>query len=201
MGQRLPVLLQRLQQQQQQQQQRVLLQLPVTLQYTLTQYPLSSKDNASTSSDILARRLPTLQQQQSSSPVLTSIHMKVNVAGIFRRCPLVGPHEVAQAVLSTARTRPRTSCCLRRRDGKECCLYTHNDTKALIGHLHTASRCTTHPRRFARNASCERSCFWRITSQAHQKKNGSCSSSTPHLIGHPARQHTWTVSWAWWTLW
>ena len=42
------VLLQRPQQQQQQQQQYVLLQLPVLLQYTLLQHPLSSKDNAST---------------------------------------------------------------------------------------------------------------------------------------------------------
>ena len=67
MGHQFLVLLQRLQQQQQQQ--RVLLQLPVLLQYTLMQYPLSSKYNANTSSDILARRLPTLQQQQSSSPV------------------------------------------------------------------------------------------------------------------------------------
>ena len=32
--------------------------------------------------------------------------------------------------------RARTSCYLRRRDGKECRLYTHNGTKALIRHLH-----------------------------------------------------------------
>ena len=48
-----PLLLQR-PQQQQQQQQHVLLQHPVLLQYTLLQHPLSSKDNASTSSDVLA---------------------------------------------------------------------------------------------------------------------------------------------------
>ena len=33
--------------------------------------------------------------------------------------------EVAPAVPSAGRTRARTSCCLRRRDGKDCRLYTH----------------------------------------------------------------------------
>ena len=83
MGQRLPVLLQRLQQQQQQQQQRVLLQLPVMLQYTLTQYPLSSKDNASTSCDILASAASHVTTAAVLIPGLTSIHMKVNVAAYF----------------------------------------------------------------------------------------------------------------------
>ena len=62
-------------------------------------------------------------------------------------------------------------------------LYTHNGTKALIRHLHKALHSITHPRRFARNASYERSCFWRTTTQTHRKKS-SCSSSTPHLMGH-----------------
>ena len=77
----------------------------------------------------------------------------------------------------------RTPCCLRRRDGKECRLYTHNGTEALIRHLHKASYYNKHPRRFARNASYERSCFWRTTTRTPQKSR-SCSSSTPHLIGH-----------------
>ena len=65
-------------------------------------------------------------------------------------------HEVAPAVPSAGRTRAKTSCCLRRRDGKECRLYTHNGTKALIRHLHNI----IHPRRFARNAWYGCSCFW-----------------------------------------
>ena len=35
--------------------------------------------------------------------------------------------------------------------------------------MHKASYYVIHPRRFARNASYERSCFRRITSQAHPK--------------------------------
>ena len=72
------VLLQR-PQQQQQQHQHVLLQHPVLLQYTLLQHPLSSKDNASTSSDILAAA-----SHATAAAVLipgsTSTPMKVNVA-------------------------------------------------------------------------------------------------------------------------
>ena len=44
-------------------------------------------------------------------------------------------HEVAPAVPSAGQTRARTLCSLRRRDGKECRLYTHNGTKALIRHF------------------------------------------------------------------
>ena len=47
----------------------VLPQHPVLLQYTLLQHPLSSKDNASTSSNIVAAGCHATQQQQSSSPV------------------------------------------------------------------------------------------------------------------------------------
>ena len=76
------VLLQRPQQQQQQQQQYVLLQLPVLLQYTLLQHPLSSKGNASTSGDILAAA-----SHATAAAVLipgsTSTHMKVYVAATF----------------------------------------------------------------------------------------------------------------------
>ena len=77
MGHQFLVLLQRLQQQQQQQ--RVLLQLPVLLQYTLMQYPLSSKYNANTSSDIMAAA-----SHATSAAVLIpgSIHKNVNVAAI-----------------------------------------------------------------------------------------------------------------------
>ena len=81
MDHHLLVLLQR-PQQQQQQQQHVLLQHPVLLQYTLLQHPLSSKDNASTSSDILAAA-----SHATAAAVLipgsTSTHMKVNVAATF----------------------------------------------------------------------------------------------------------------------
>ena len=168
-GHRLHVLLQR--PQQQQQQQHVLLQHTVLLQCALLQHPLSSKNNASTSSDILAAA-----SHATAAAVLipgsTSTHMK-------RRCnirsddvPCLGLlHEVAPAVSSAGRTRARTSCCLRRRDGKECRLYTHNGTKALIRHLHKASYYIIHPRRFARNASHKRSCFWRKTTQPHLKKS------------------------------
>ena len=120
-------------------------------------------------------RVPTLQQHCCSSP-----HSPFDIDTHHereRRCnfrsedvPYLGLlHEVAQAVPSAGRTRARTSCCLRRRDGKECRLYTHNCTKALIRHLHKASYYIIHPRRFARNASCERSCFWRITTKTPEK--------------------------------
>ena len=69
--------------QQQQQQQHVLLQHPVLqLQYTLLQHPLSSKDNASTRSDILEAAC-----HATAAAVLipgsTSTHKKVNVAATF----------------------------------------------------------------------------------------------------------------------
>ena len=48
-------------------------------------------------------------------------------------------HEVAPAIPSAGRTRARASCCLRRRDGKDCRLCAHNGAKALIRHLHKAS--------------------------------------------------------------
>ena len=104
-------------QQQQQQQQHVLMQHPALLQYTLMQQPLSSKDTASTSGDILSAA-----SHATAAAVLipgsTSTHMK-------RRCirsevvPCLGLlREVAPAVPSA--TRARTSCCLHRRDGNEC---------------------------------------------------------------------------------
>ena len=78
---RLLVLLQR-PQQQQQQQQHVPLQHPVLLQYTLLQHPLSSKDNASTSSDTLAAG-----SHATAAAVLipgsASTHMKMNAAATF----------------------------------------------------------------------------------------------------------------------
>ena len=46
-----------------------------------------------------------------------------------------------------------------------------------------ASYYIIHPRRFARNASYERSCFWWIRPRRTQKSRRS-SSSTPHLMGH-----------------
>ena len=112
---RLHVLLQRPQQQQQQH--------PVLLQCTLLQHPLSSKYNATTSSDILA-----VASHATAATVLipgsTSTHMKVNVAASFGQemFPCLGLlDEVAPAVPSEGRTRAITSsCCLRRRDGKEC---------------------------------------------------------------------------------
>ena len=72
------VLLQR-PQQQQQQQQHVLLQHLVLLQYTLLQHPLSSKGNASTSSDILATGSHATAAA-ALIPGSTSTHMEVNLA-------------------------------------------------------------------------------------------------------------------------
>ena len=86
---------------------------------------------------IFWRQVATLQQQHSSSDS-TSTHMKVNVAATLgqKMSPCLDLlHEVAPAVPSAGRTRARTSCRLRRRDGKECRLHTHNGTKALIRHL------------------------------------------------------------------
>ena len=156
--------------QQQQQQQRVLLQHPVLLQYTLLHHPLSSKDNASTSNGILAAA-----SHATAAAVLipgsTSKHMKRRCNSRSEDAPCLGLRDAVEpAVPSAGRTRARTSCRLCRRDGKECRLYTHNGgTKALIRHLHKATY--IQPRRLARNASYERSCFWRITTQAHPKKS------------------------------
>ena len=118
------VLLQR-PQQQQQQQQHVLLQHPVLLQYTLLQHPLSSKDNASTSSDILAAASHDIAAAVLI-PGSTATHMKVNVAGTFgqKMCPVW-----AYFTKLHRRFRPQD----------ECRLYTHSGTKALIRHLHKAS--------------------------------------------------------------
>ena len=150
----------------------VLLQHRVLLQYTLLQHPLSSKYNVSTSSDILAAA-----SHATAAAVLilgsTSIHTKPRCNFRSEDVPYLGLlHEVAPAVPSAGRTRARTSCCLRRRDGKECRLYTHNGTKALIRHLHKASYMMymIHPRRFARNASYECSCLWRITDRGTPQK-------------------------------
>ena len=67
----------------------------------------------------------------------------------------------------------------------DCCLYTHDGTKALIRYLHKASDYTILLRRFARIASYERSCFSRMTTQAHKKKVVLVrSNSTPHLMGY-----------------
>ena len=49
-----------------------------------------------------------------------------------------------------------------------------------------------HPRRFARNASHERSCFWRITTQPHPK-NSIVAPVVPRLMGsdpgRPVKTH------------
>ena len=134
------VMLQRPQQQKQQ-------------QHVLLKHPLPSKYDASTSSDILAAA-----SHATAAAVLipgsTSTHMKLRCNFWSEDVPCLGLlHEVAPAVPSAGRTKARTSCCLRRRDGKSCRLYTHNGTKALIRHLHKASYYIIHPRRFARNAS------------------------------------------------
>ena len=130
-----------------------LLQHPVLLQYTLLQHPLSSNENASTSSEISAA-VSHATAAAVLIPDLTSTHMERRCNCRSEHVPCL--HEVAPAVPSTERTRARTSCCLRRRDGMECHLYTHNDTKALLRHLHKASYYTRsivlYPRRFASNA-------------------------------------------------
>ena len=131
----------------------VLPQYPVLLQCMLLQHPLSSNENASTSSEISAA-VSHATAAAVLIPDLTSTHMKRRCN--FRSEHVPSLHEVAPAVPSTGPTRARTSCCLRRRDGMECHLYTHNDTKALLRHLHKASYYTRsivlYPRRFASNA-------------------------------------------------
>ena len=82
MDHHLLVLLQRPQQQQQQHQQHVLLQHLVLLQYTLLPHPLSSKDSASTSSDILAAGSHATAAA-AIIPGSASTHMEVNVAATF----------------------------------------------------------------------------------------------------------------------
>ena len=61
----------------------MLLQHPVLLQYTLLQHPLSSKDNASTSSDILAAASHATAAARVLIPGSTLTHIKVNVAATF----------------------------------------------------------------------------------------------------------------------
>ena len=142
------------------------------LQYTLLQHPLSIKDNASTSSDILLAA-----SHATAAAVLmpgsTSTHMKVNVAATFgqkmspvwsyftklhrrtsRSCTggsVRGTNEGKNVMLPTS---PR-------RQEVECLLYTHNSTKALIRHLHKASYYIIPgtPEAICRNVSYERSCF------------------------------------------
>ena len=139
------VLLQR-PQQQQQHQQHVLLQHPVLLRYALMQHPLSSKYISSASSDILAAA-----SHATAAAVLipgsTSTHMEHRCNFRAENVPCLGlVHEVAPAVPSAGRMRATISCCLRRRDGKECRLYTRNGTKALTRHLHKASCYIIHPK-------------------------------------------------------
>ena len=115
---------------QQQQQHHVLLQHPVLLQYTLLQHPLSSKDNIRASSDVF-----TATSHATAAAVLlpgsTSTHMKRRCNFRSEDIPCLGLlDEFAPTVPSAGRTRARTSRYLRRRDGKECRLYTHNGTKA-----------------------------------------------------------------------
>ena len=127
------------------------------------------KDNVSTSSDYLAAA-----SHATAAAVLfpgsTLTHMKLRCNSQSEDVPCLGLlHEIAPAVPSAGRIRARTSCCVRRRDGKECRLYTHNGTKASIRHMHKASYYMIYPRRFARKASYVRSWFWRITTQVHSK--------------------------------
>ena len=55
--------------------------------------------------------------------------------------PAAGAGTAAARAAATpgAAARTTTSCFPRRRDGKECRPYTHNDTKVLIRHLHKTS--------------------------------------------------------------
>ena len=138
--------------------------------------PSIEQDNASTSSHLVyfGDDFPRYSSSRSPHP-----RFNIDTHEGERRCNsrsedvcyLSLLHEVAPAVSSAGRTRARTSCCLHRRDGKECRLYAHNGTKALIRHLHKASYYIVHPRGFARNASYKRRCFWRITTQTHPKKS------------------------------
>ena len=121
----------------------------------------TSKENASTSSDILAAGSHATAAEVA---VLISGSTSTQHKG-ERRCTFGSEdvlclgllHEVAPAVPSAGRTGARTSLlpASPTRQG-ECRLYTHNGAKALIRHLRKASYSITHPRRVARNASCER---------------------------------------------
>ena len=163
MDHHLLVLLQRPQQQQQQQQQHVLLQHPVLLQYTLLQYPLSSKDNSSTSSDILEAASHATAAAAVLIPGWTSTHMKVNVvATLGQKMSPVWAYFTKLHRRFRPWDEPRresiilpASPCRQ----KECRLYTHNGTETLIRHLNKASCYIIRPRQFARNASHKRSCF------------------------------------------
>ena len=105
------------------------------------------------------------------------------------------PHRVASTPSVAAGTRAaptpgaaareRTSCCLRRRDGKKCRLYTHNGTKALLRHLHKARR---HIILYARGELLEiHRTNVALFGGSRPRNTGicrSCRSSTPHLTGH-----------------
>ena len=124
MNYHLLVLLQR-PQHQQQEQQHVLLQHLVLLQYAPLQHPLSSKDNACTSSDILAAA-----SQATAAAVLipgsTSTHVKHRCNFRSEDVPCLGLlHEVAPAVPSAGRTRQeRHAACVAKTARRVVCIST-----------------------------------------------------------------------------
>ena len=144
----------------------------VLLQCTLLQHPLSSKYYASTSSDILAAA-----SHATAAAVLisgsTSTPMKVNVVATF------GDNMSPVSAYFTNLHRPlrtwdepgqeRLGACVAETERSVVC--TPTTVPRLIRNLHKASYYSIHPRRFARNASYERSCFWRITTRAQPKKS------------------------------
>ena len=147
----------------------VLLQHPVLLQYALLQHPLSSNDNASTSSDILAAASHATAAAVHI-PGSTSTHMKVNVAATFGQ--KVSP-VWAYFTMLHRRFRPRDepgqerqAACIAETARSVACT-----TKTLIRHLHKASYYILHPKRFARNASYENNVAVLGGTQAHPKKS------------------------------
>ena len=180
----------------------MLFQHRVPLQYTLLQHPLSSKDNASTSGDIFTAASHATAASAALIPGSTSTHIKVNVAATFgQKMSSVW----AYFTKLHRRFRPRdepgqerhAACVTETASGIVCSSTTV--PRLLVRHLHKASYYVVHPRRFSRrNTSYERSCFRRITTQAHPRKVVLVTVSHGSRPG-PTRQNTWAASWAWWT--
>ena len=151
----------------------MLLQHPVLLQYTLLQHPLSSKDNASTSSAILAAA-----SHAPAAAVLilgsTSTHVKVNVAATSgqKMSPVW-----AYFTKLRWRFRPRDEI---GQEGHAACVadvYVFGKSPRVYNIQYDAlCKCRIKAlvplrvyRRHSSPSLC--SCFWRIATQAHPKKS------------------------------
>ena len=152
--------------------QQVLPQHPELLQYTLLQH-LSSKDNPSTTSDILAAGC-------HATAAAFLIRFDIDTHEGERRCNL-GSEDVP---LSGSTSRSCTGGSVRgtnqgknvmppaspRRQGVSSAhpqrYQGFDPTFALVGIIFNYT-----PVAICQNASYERSCFWRITTQTHRKKS------------------------------